>query len=180
MSFLIRRLLVRLIILFFLNPAAATFYLRFAEVPFLIALMIILLITSLSMVFIYYLWGTLTAFAMKWAWTLLVWKIKNYFDRVTWDDDIIDALHLNDLLARAKKEHHSILFHVTTWIAKQHLLIILLILCIPFIPFLPTAGIIALKNAKGRGKTAILIGTNFLRTTLMVLGIYGIGQLPKL
>ena len=165
---------VKLFTAFIVNPVLAIVYLRILGVPLHLTFLFVVLIETISMYFVYTLWGTVSQWMMRHAWSLVLWRVKDYFDKAAWDDQFISALNLDSIYRVVGNNRKSFLLKVTLFVARQPQFIIYLLLLVPFVPYLPTICIIALKNVGGKKKALMLFITNTVRTAFVVWSLYQI------
>ena len=124
--------------------------LRSLEVPLLVLIVTLVVITTIVKVMVYFLGGTLVSFVTKWV-----------FERL-WPQLSIEVMSLNRL---------------TRFLERRHVAILFVIMSIPMVPYVPTVATLAFKSARGRGKIWLVVISGVTRTLLTVLLVY---RLPEI
>ena len=124
--------------------------LRSLEVPILVVIVTLIVLTTMVKVMVYFLGGTFASFIAKWV-----------FGKI-WPQLSIEVMSHNRL---------------TRFLERRHIAILSVIMSIPVAPYIPTVATLAFKSARGRGKIWLLIISGVARTLLTVLLVY---RLPEM
>lgn len=159
-----------LIVSFFIGPLATVFLMRLHEIPIYAAIFILFFGTLVHMSLLYFGVGTV----VEWLLAGIRWVTA----RVT---KTADRPHKPPRLAApffwAAGRRNSFI----TWVVRQNLLVTYCILCLPF-PYVPSTIIVALK-LRDIGKVkkgVVLITSNLLRNTFLILAVYYLPDLVTL